>query len=599
MRRILSAVALLLVTIAQACQRDDATAPHVAADAAAPPGRAAARLTFTTQPPAGVPANAVVSPAIQVRVTDDAGNAVPGGQVKISLGPSAGQGATLSGTTKGKIIDGVATFSDLRIDQPGRGYTFEATAGPASGASSEFAVVGPAARLAFVTEPPASVEGTAAMAPAVRVAIQDALGSMVPGATQAVTLTLGTTPSGGALAGTPTVPAVDGIATFGDLSIAQPGSGYTLAAAAPSLAGATSSPFAVHLTFTAVSAGWSHTCGVTMSGAAYCWGSNSSGELGDGSTTAHASPAPVAGGLRFAEVVTGAGNENYTCGVTTGGTAYCWGSNRYGGLGDGTTVGHTSPAPVVGGLSFASLSAGTTTCGVTTGGSAYCWGFNAFGQRGDGTNSSVTAPQAVAGGLSFAVVSQYGFATCGVTTGSAAYCWGRGDDGQLGDGTSTVLMSLPAPVTGGIAFAAVRRGWFHTCGVATDGAAYCWGWDYWGQLGDGTPRSRHNSPVPVSGGLTFVNVSGGEQHTCGVAAGGVGYCWGDNEGGQLGDGTLSERSVPTAIAGGLSFTAVSAGLRYSCGVSTSGKAYCWGAYGNGQLGNGTTTSSLTPVQVVQ
>ena len=156
--------------------------------------------------------------------------------------------------------------------------------------SNPFAVVGPATQLAFVTSPPAMVEGATPIAPAVRVAVQDALGSTVPGATTPVTLALAANPSGAMLGGTTTVSAVDGIATLSDLSIDRPGSGYTLAAAAPALGGATSAQFAVRLTFTGVTVGVDHTCGVTTSGAGYCWGDNFFGQMGDGTRTARSGP---------------------------------------------------------------------------------------------------------------------------------------------------------------------------------------------------------------------------------------------------------------------------------------------------------------------
>jgi hypothetical protein len=592
MRGIPSAVLLVIGTFVQACQRDDTTAPQLDENAATAQGRAPARLSFTTQPPAGVAAGEAISPAVQVTVTDDSGAAVAGGEVKIALGPTTGAAATLSGTVKAKLVRGVATFSDLQVDQPGRGYTLVATAGPASGTSSAFAVVGPPTQLAFVTPPPASVEGTVAMAPAVRVAIQDALGSTVPGATQPVTLTLGTNPSGGALAGTTTVQAVDGIATFADLSVDRPERSYTLAAAAPGLTPATSTEFAVHLTFTTLDAGgnsndaWdppvTNTCGVTTAGAAYCWGSNTRAKLGngipwDGSARPTTSPVLVAGGLRFASVSVG---EYYVCGLTTNGAAYCWGQ-AFGGPPQAT------PVLFSGGLTFHTLSAGNAhACGVITGGAAHCWGFNGTGELGDGTTTTSSRPSApVAGGLTWAAVNAGYFRTCGVTTSSAAYCWGQG-------------ATTPAPVADGFSFTTITSGPGHTCGVATTGTAYCWGVNRFGELGDGTTID-HANPAPVAGGLTFRTIDAEYLHTCGVTTNGTAYCWGWNGRGQLGDGTTTTQTSPVPVAGGLTFSVVSVGQTHTCGVATGGAAYCWGMNNYGQLGNGTTTSSLTPVQVVQ
>ena len=181
------------------------------------------------------------------------------------------------------------------------------------------------------------------------------------------------------------------------------------------------------------------------------------------------------------------------------------------------------------------------TCGVTTGGAAYCWG-------NDGSGLRSSSPLAVSGGLSFATVSA-GDHTCGVTTAGAAYCWGDNFFAQLGDGTTTTRTS-PVAVLGGLTFATVSAGVSHTCGVTTAGAAYCWGSNATGQLGDGT-TTRHMSPVAVAGGLTFAVVSAGDggPHTCGVTLDGAAYRRGDNGFGQLGDGTGLDSNVPVRVAG--------------------------------------------------
>jgi len=452
-----------------------------------------------------------------------------------------------------------------------------------------------AARLAFSVQPRAT-QGAQPITPAVKVAIQDAAGNTVPTATDAVILILGANPDGGSLFGTTMVSAAGGIATFEDLHIDRPGSAYTLIAWSGTLTGAVSSTFAIQLTFATLTTGFGHTCGVTSGGAAYCWGFNQRGGLGDGTMIGRTSPVLVNGGLTFAALSAG---DFQTCGVTIGDGAYCWGGNLYGELGDGSTLDRSSPVPGILLPSFATVSAGAGhSCGVLPGGAGSCWGDNSEGELGDGTWAQRKSPVLVAGGLTFAAVSAGVYHTCGVTTGGAAYCWGLNGLGELGDGT-TVERTSPTPVAGGLTFAQVGRvGFYHTCGVTSVGAAYCWGDNTYGQLGDGT-TTEQTSPVLVTGGLTFAAVSAGSYHTCGVTSGGAAYCWGGNFVGQLGDGTFTQRTSPVAVAGGLLFATVSAGDQYTCGLTTGGAVYCWGDNAVGQLGNGTTGGSATPGRVVQ
>jgi alpha-tubulin suppressor-like RCC1 family protein len=304
------------------------------------------------------------------------------------------------------------------------------------------------------------------------------------------------------------------------------------------------------LRFREVRAGNQHTCGVTTENVAYCWGSNLRGQLGDGTTTDRPIPVAVAGGLRFREVSASV----MTCGVTTRSVAYCWGANGAGMLGDGTTIDRLTPVAVAGGLRFRQLSttaASVHTCGVTTGDLAYCWGFNRNGQLGDGTTTDRSTPVAVAGGLQFRQVSAGGDHTCGVARGNIAYCWGDNQSGQLGDGTTIEYPgSRPTPVAvaGGLRFREVTVGDSHTCGVATGKVAYCWGNDFNFQLGTPTPGDGL-TPVAVAGGLRFHQLSAGGDHTCGVATGNVAYCWGTNFSGELGNGTTNPSRSPGAVAG--------------------------------------------------
>ncbi len=304
--------------------------------------------------------------------------------------------------------------------------------------------------------------------------------------------------------------------------------------------------------FSQVSTGFYHTCGVTPDHHAYCWGSNQFGALGDGTTTDHFTPVAVAGGHLFRQVDAG---TVFTCGVSyPDNRGYCWGDNTRGQVGNGSTSSSLilTPTAVVGGLTFKNVTAGDVhACGIgTTTNRAYCWGWNANGRLGDSTNVTRPRPTRVAAGTRKFLQIDAGWAhTCAVTTTNKAFCWGYGQSGQLGIGKALGTSLWPRAVAGGLSFRRVTAGRDHTCGETPASRAYCWGNNGKGPLGDGTTTSRL-SPVPVTGGLLFAQVSAGWSHTCGKTSANVAYCWGDNAQGELGDGTSQNyRTKPTAVAG--------------------------------------------------
>jgi alpha-tubulin suppressor-like RCC1 family protein len=262
-----------------------------------------------------------------------------------------------------------------------------------------------------------------------------------------------------------------------------------------------------------------HTCGISTDERAYCWGLNHLGQLGTGTLDDNASLSPVAvsGGRHFREVSVG---PNHTCAVDPLGRIWCWGFNINGELGVGTSTPYhcsvdartcTSPVPLRvkgSGLVFRQVSAG----------------------------GSVTGPTGVGG------------YTCGVTTDNRAFCWGANKNGLLGnDGTKD--FTVPHLVAGGHHFRQVSAGELHACAITPQNKAYCWGRNKFGALGDGTDAFRQRHPVPVVGGLQFSSVSAGNLQTCAVTPSGAAYCWGQNPVGQLGDGTTRNRAKPTAVVG--------------------------------------------------
>ena len=272
---------------------------------------------------------------------------------------------------------------------------------------------------------------------------------------------------------------------------------------------------------------------------------------------------------------------SHACALTSGGAAYCWGYSRGGELGDGDTNDHKvgAPAAVLGGLAFTQISVGEHSCGLTSAGAAYCWGTSDGGELGDGDTNfhKVGTPTAVQGGLSFSQISAGSGHTCALTDSGAAYCWGTSNGGELGDGdTSFRKVGAPTAVQGGLAFSEISAGYNLTCALTTAGAAYCWGISDGGELGDGdTNFHKVGSPTAVVGGLTFYEIAtgsstgmGSSDVTCGKATDGKAYCWGQTNGGELGDGDTEYHKVgsPTLVQGGIDFSDANANTEVSPGV---------------------------------
>ncbi len=299
-------------------------------------------------------------------------------------------------------------------------------------------------------------------------------------------------------------------------------------------------------TWAQVSAGRFSSCAINTSGTAYCWGANVDGEIGDGSAVQRLSPTAVGGGLTWASLST---NDKLTCGVTTVGGGYCWGRNTWGQTGTGSAGADLmTPTAIAGGYTWSTISVGiTSSCGVTTSGVGYCWGSGTWGALGNGsTGVDAASPSLVSGGLNWSTMSVGSIKACGVTTGGAGYCWGLSDNiWTLGDG-GTNSSDTPKLVTGGHTWATVDPGDGVTCGRTTAGAAYCWGNNSPGSVGDGTTTDRV-TPTLVGGSHTFAAVEVGGAASCALTTTATVFCWGWNSAGQLGDGTQTNRSLPIAV----------------------------------------------------
>jgi alpha-tubulin suppressor-like RCC1 family protein len=352
---------------------------------------------------------------------------------------------------------------------------------------------------------------------------------------------------------------------------------------------------------TAIASGFNHSCAL-VNGGVKCWGENDSGQLGDGTTDNRSTPVDVKGLTSDIQAISVDGDD-HTCALTSGGGVKCWGSNTYGQLGDGTIINHHIPVDVSGltsGIAFVSAR-GRHTCAVTTGGGVKCWGWNLYGQIGDGTNTDRHAPVDVSGltaGISTLSLGTYN--TCALTTQGGLKCWGANSYGELGDGTTTDR-NIPVDVSSlstGVKSVSFGQG-PHLCVLTTANGVKCWGRNSFGELGN---AGSDDSPTPVDvSGLTTgaAQVVVGWSNACALTTGGGVKCWGHNGWGELGDGTNTNSSIPVDVIGLASgIQALSAGGIHNCALTTAGGVKCWGDNDDGQLGDGTETDSNTPVNVI-
>jgi alpha-tubulin suppressor-like RCC1 family protein len=379
-----------------------------------------------------------------------------------------------------------------------------------------------------------------------------------------------------------------------------------LAAAGPGVAPVPAGAGAAEPRWAALSAGALHTCGLTDAGAAHCWGADTDGRLGNGAALTDAQGTPTSvespAGVVWASISSG---FDRTCAVSTEGAGWCWGSDASGKLGNGPDLvdAQASPSPVATppGVAWASIStgsAGTFTCGVTTAGAGLCWGSDGGGKLGNGpaVTADQPAPHPVAApdGVTWAAIEGGTNHACGLTTAGAALCWGNDSSGQLGNGDGVTSTEAPGPVLlpDGVVLASLSAGSTQTCGVATTGAAYCWGSDGNGRLGNG-PDLTGNQHLPTlvvaPPGATLASVTTAGTHTCGTTTAGAALCWGGDTNGRLGNGPdpATDQVAPSPVtADGTTWAAVTAGNAHTCGLTTTGAARCWGHGGSGRLGGG-------------
>lgn len=365
---------------------------------------------------------------------------------------------------------------------------------------------------------------------------------------------------------------------------------------------------------------WDYTCGIKLDGTGWCWGVDYDGQLGNAADSHSAVPDALdltgVSGTTWTSIATAAGgfSGGTTCGIRNDGTGWCWGGDTGGQLGNGGAGATDTPTAIdltgVSGTAWTALAtSGFHSCGIRNDGTGWCWGDDSMGQLGNGAGGAADAPAAIdltgVSGTAWTAISTGGAHTCGIRDNGTAWCWG--DDsfgGQLGNGAAG---SADAPaavdITGvsGTAWTAISAGAVHTCGIRNNGTAWCWGDDTnfsVGALGNGAGGDTQSpGAVDLTGvsGTAWTAISGNGLFTCGLRNNGTAWCWGNNDDGQLGNGTsgVVEESPVLVNAPSISWASISTGGVHTCGITSANKLLCWGEEGY-ELGIGVGGAGLLP-----
>ncbi|KAK3604767.1 hypothetical protein CHS0354_000425 [Potamilus streckersoni] len=337
--------------------------------------------------------------------------------------------------------------------------------------------------------------------------------------------------------------------------------------------------------FVKISAGINHSLALKSNGELWAWGSNFSGQLGDGTTTNRNSPVKIGEG--YSQISAGA---YHNLALKSNGELWAWGWNVYGQLGDGTTTSRNSPIKI--GEGYSQISAGAYhSLALKSNGELWTWGFNGQGQLGDGTIIEKHSPTKIGDGYS--QISAGSDHSLALKSNGELWAWGFNYDGQLGDGTTT---SRNSPVKIGDGYSQIAAGHNHSLAFKINGVhsgeIWAWGDNGHGQVGDGT-TDRRNSPVEV--GSWMQQIFAGGYHSFSLKSSGELWAWGMNYYGQLGDGTTTDRTSPKIVGDG--YSQISAGLYHTFALKSNGELWAWGKNDYGQLGDGTTTQRNSPVKI--
>ncbi|MFA5130015.1 MAG: hypothetical protein WC477_03800 [Patescibacteria group bacterium] len=337
-------------------------------------------------------------------------------------------------------------------------------------------------------------------------------------------------------------------------------------------------------------------CALLVNKTVKCWGSNYNGKLGDGTTTDNMSPVLVVGISTAKKLVSG---TEFYCVLLEEGTVKCWGRNNFGQMGTGATGGADALTPqVIPSVAGAIDVAAGYEHGIAliNDGTVMCWG--GAGYHACGVSGTALSPMKISSILGATAISAYGSHNCAIMNDMTVKYWGW-MCGQANDACKITDTPITMKDANGLLLSSVSviaSGQWNNMAVSSVNL-FAWGYNKYGQLGDGTTTDNLNA-VPVTGISYTRSISSGYLHNCAVLEDGTAWCWGYNGNGEFGNGTTTGSSTPVQVSGITNAVSVSAGEGATCVVLKNGTAWCWGENRNGRLGDGTTTNRLTPVQVI-
>ena len=351
-----------------------------------------------------------------------------------------------------------------------------------------------------------------------------------------------------------------------------------------------------------ISTTYTHNMVLKTTGRLFGWGDNSYRQIGsNASTNPTMTPVSVAGAVKtFCKIAAG---NNYTIAISNRGRLWAWGNNGNNQLGDNTTTQRNTPVSVLGAIkTFCEISLatqGTHTLAIDKNGRLWAWGANNFGKLGDNSVTQRATPVSVAGGVkTFCKIGGGNNHSNAIDKNGRAWSWGANFSGQLGDNSSTSKIT-PISVLGAVkTFCQIATGQQHVIVIDKNGRSWGWGQNNYGQLGDNSTTNR-STPVSVLGVVkTFCQISAGIYHSAGIDKNGKAWCWGYNDNGQLGDGTQVSKRTPISVYGTKTFCRIQTAFYHTIAVDSSGNVWSWGEGTYGLLGNNATLSKITPVSVL-